>query len=216
MGRPLKPRKGKGTEAPWEVSSERRQELMVVAGRVFAQKGVGNTTMRDIADEAGILSGSLYHHFRSKDTLLEGVLRRVLDDLTEHYEAVRDAGLDPQEAVEQLISVGLKFVVDEHDVTAIVQNDYTYLHDVDGFGFVEDISARHRRIWRQVLERGVDAGVFRDDIDLDVAYRSMMGSIVSVVRWYRTNQQFDVDQLAAAHTALYLNGLRDPRKRFDG
>jgi AcrR family transcriptional regulator len=166
--------------------------------------------MRDIAEEAGILSGSLYHHFRSKDTLLEGVLRRGLDDLTLRYEAVRDADLDPRDAVKELISVGLQFVVDEHDVTAIVQNDYTYLHDVEGFAFVEDYSARHRRIWRDVLQRGVEAGVFRADIDLDVAYRSMMGSIVSVVRWYRSNPQLDVTQLVSAHAELYLDGLKDP------
>ena len=216
MGRPLKSKRGRGTELPWNDSSDRRQELMATAGRVFAQKGVGNTTMRDIADEAGILSGSLYHHFRSKDTLLEGVLRRGLDDLTVRYEAVRDADLDPWVAVIELISVGLQFVVDEHDVTAIVQNDYTYLHDVEGFAFVEDYSARHRRIWRDVLQRGVEAGEFRADIDLDVAYRSMMGSIVSVVRWYHSNPQLDVTQLAAAHAELYLDGLKDPGSKSRG
>jgi AcrR family transcriptional regulator len=179
---------------------------MLVAGGVFATKGVGNTTIRDIADEAGILPGSLYHHFESKDALLEEILRGALVELTARYEEVRDADLDPIQAVERLISVGLQFVVDEHDVNAIVQNDYTYLHDVEAFSFVEDFSARHRRIWRQVLERGVVSGVFRSDLDLDVAYRSMMGSIVAVVRWYRPDKRFDVNQLTAANTALYLLG----------
>jgi AcrR family transcriptional regulator len=186
---------------------------MLVAGGVFAAKGVGNTTIRDIADEAGILPGSLYHHFESKDALLEEILRGALVELTERYEEVRDADLDPIKAVERLISTGLQFVVDEHDVNAIVQNDYTYLHDVEAFSFVEDFSARHRRIWRQVLERGVVSGVFRSDLDLDVAYRSMMGSIVAVVRWYRPDKRFDVNQLTAAHTALYLTGLCDSKHR---
>src|ERR1700741_1583812 len=96
MGRPAKPR-GKddprllsernGRRAP-EVTTDRRIELVQAAARVFATKGVGNTTMRDIADETGILAGSLYHHFQSKDALLEEVLRPVLDDLTVAYAQV--------------------------------------------------------------------------------------------------------------------------------
>jgi TetR/AcrR family transcriptional regulator, cholesterol catabolism regulator len=217
MSRPVKartmskkePASGSGGREPVQGGSERRRELMSAAASVFARKGVGNTTMRDIADAVGILPGSLYHHFESKDSLLEGILRGMLEDLTAQYEKVRDAGLDPVEAVGCLIAVGLRFVVEEHDVTAIVQNDYTYLHDVEAFGFVEDLRARHQRIWREVLRQGVIAGVFRPDLDLDVVYRSMMGSIVSVVRWYRTDRHLDVGQIATIQTTLYLSGLRD-------
>ena len=45
----------------------RREELLQIAGALFAQRGFKNTTVRDIADAAGILSGSLYHHFDSKE-----------------------------------------------------------------------------------------------------------------------------------------------------
>jgi TetR/AcrR family transcriptional regulator, cholesterol catabolism regulator len=210
MGRPVK-RKGR-LPAPTpgariEAASGRREELIAAAGRVFARKGVGNTTMREIADETGILPGSLYHHFESKDALLEEVLREELAGLTEAYEAVRDADLKPAEALERLLLVGLQFVVDQHNSTAIVENDYTYLHDVEMFGFVEDYASRHRRIWREVLERGVEAGTFRSDLDLDTVYRAMMGSIVAVVRWYRPGRNLHVSDLAATHAALFLGGL---------
>ena len=44
----------------------RREELLAIAASLFAERGFKNTTVRDIADAAGILSGSLYHHFDSK------------------------------------------------------------------------------------------------------------------------------------------------------
>jgi TetR/AcrR family transcriptional regulator, cholesterol catabolism regulator len=216
MGRPAKPR-GKddprllserhGRRAP-EVTTDRRIELVEAAARVFATKGVGNTTMRDIADETGILAGSLYHHFQSKDALLEEVLRSVLNDLTEAYEAVKNKDLDPVAAVEELILTGLRFVTDQPDVTSIVQNDYTYLHDVETFAFVDEMTNQHRKIWRKVLERGVKEGAFRPDLDLDLTYRSMIAGIVAEVRWRRgKTRKPSAIALARQHSELYLRGL---------
>ena len=55
--------------------SSRRDELLELAATMFAERGLRATTVRDIADSAGILSGSLYHHFKSKEQMVEEVLR---------------------------------------------------------------------------------------------------------------------------------------------
>jgi TetR/AcrR family transcriptional regulator, cholesterol catabolism regulator len=215
MGRPVKRKASPSTTArangrstaTAETSTRRRAEIIATAASVFARKGVGNTTMRDIADEAGILAGSLYHHFESKDELLEEILRDVLGDLTEAYEEVRKADIDPVTAIKRLLLVGLQFVNDQHDVTSIVQNDYTYLHDMERFTFVDGLTELHRRSWRAVLDRGVAAGVFRDDVDLELVYRSMIAAIVAEVRWRRGNRRPPAEELAEQYSRLYLSGL---------
>ena len=52
----------------------RRNELLEIATRVFAEKGIASATVRDIAQEAGILSGSLYHHFASKEEMVKEIV----------------------------------------------------------------------------------------------------------------------------------------------
>ena len=52
----------------------RRDELLAIAAELFAERGFTNTTVRDIADAAGILSGSLYHHFDSKESMVDELL----------------------------------------------------------------------------------------------------------------------------------------------
>ncbi|NLA37272.1 MAG: helix-turn-helix transcriptional regulator, partial [Actinobacteria bacterium] len=52
----------------------RRDELLGLAATMFAERGLRATTVRDIADSAGILSGSLYHHFASKEAMVDEVL----------------------------------------------------------------------------------------------------------------------------------------------
>jgi AcrR family transcriptional regulator len=54
--------------------ASRREELLAIAAELFAQRGFKNTTVRDIADAAGILSGSLYHHFDSKESMVDEIL----------------------------------------------------------------------------------------------------------------------------------------------
>ncbi|MDJ0113374.1 helix-turn-helix domain-containing protein, partial [Rhodococcus erythropolis] len=56
--------------------SGRRDELLEIAAGLFADRGVRATTVRDIADAAGILSGSLYHHFDSKESMVDEILHQ--------------------------------------------------------------------------------------------------------------------------------------------
>ena len=63
------------------TANDRRGELLAIAAQLFAERGLRETTVRDIADAAGILSGSLYHHFDSKESMVDEILRGFLDDL---------------------------------------------------------------------------------------------------------------------------------------
>ena len=71
------------TDGPASQAPTRRDELLELAATMFAERGLRATTVRDIADSAGILSGSLYHHFSSKEEMVDEVLRGFLDWLFE-------------------------------------------------------------------------------------------------------------------------------------
>src|SRR5258708_31050308 len=82
--------------------ASRRDELLELAATMFAERGLRATTVRDIADSAGILSGSLYHHFKSKEQMVEEVLRDFLDWLFTQYQEIVDREADPLERVKGL------------------------------------------------------------------------------------------------------------------
>ena len=65
--------------------ADRHQQILAVAAALFARKGVAAATVREIADEVGILSGSLYHHFDSKEAMVDQILAPYLKDLREAY-----------------------------------------------------------------------------------------------------------------------------------
>ena len=71
---------------------DRRGVILASAAELFARKGVSATTVREIADAVGILSGSLYHHFESKDAIVAEILAGYLRDIQDRYATVLEAG----------------------------------------------------------------------------------------------------------------------------
>src|ERR1700744_4497599 len=65
--------------------SQRRGGMRRRAGELFAEKGFRATTVREIADAAGILSGSLYHHFDSKESIGDEILSSFIHDVLGDY-----------------------------------------------------------------------------------------------------------------------------------
>jgi AcrR family transcriptional regulator len=162
---------------------QRREELLQIATGVFAEKGYANATVRDIADSAGILSGSLYYHFESKDALLAEILASALGGVADRYEAAAREPAGGRAALEALVRVGLAFVDEHRAVAKIIQNDVPYLRRATNFEFLNEINDRIHRVWVEVLEAGVRDGAFRRGLDVGLAYRTVMGTIMSTARW---------------------------------
>src|SRR3954452_5759434 len=89
----------------------RRAELLALAAKLFAEHGYISTTVRDIADAAGILSGSLYHHFDSKESMLDAILHDFIERTLASYAAVLERGRGPRETFEALLRASLESMV---------------------------------------------------------------------------------------------------------
>ena len=91
-----------------------RDELLELAATMFAERGLRATTVRDIADSAGILSGSLYHHFESKEEMVDEVLRDFLDWLFARYQEIVDTEPNPLERLKGLFMASFEAIEHRH------------------------------------------------------------------------------------------------------
>jgi AcrR family transcriptional regulator len=197
----------RGRSASGRAKSEsRRAELVAIARRVFAEKGYTNATVRDVGDRAGILSGSLYYHFSSKDALLEEILSSALDDLIARY---RDAvaGAASLEALERLLGAGFRWVMQERESATILHDDFRYLRTVEQFEFVNTKNREIKSVWIAALADAQASGAIRPEIDIALAYRMLMGSVLSVGRWFDPAGPDSADAIADRLTSLVLDGL---------
>jgi TetR/AcrR family transcriptional regulator, cholesterol catabolism regulator len=190
-----------------DQGSERRDQIIAIATRLIASRGSSATTVRDIADEAGILSGSLYHHFASKEAVLEEILRTFMHDTLGHFERIAASGGSPREILDQLIEHAFRTIEERPDEVSIYQNETGFLMTQPGFGFLVDGSARIEELWLGQIIEGQQLGVFRGTIDPRLAFRFIRDSVWSTVRWYRPGGRHTAASVSADYLDLLHQGL---------
>jgi AcrR family transcriptional regulator len=187
--------------------SERREALVQIAAELFAEQGYRATTVRHIGDAAGVLSGSLYHHFDAKETILDELLSSYLDELLDTYRAITKAGDGPAATLRELVRASFRSLSEHRAAITVLQNERNYLRTLPRFGYLTKSEEEVRRIWISVLHDGVEAGDFRDDLDPVVAYRFLRDSVWVAVRWFRQDGPLSADELADRYLTLIFDGL---------
>jgi TetR/AcrR family transcriptional regulator, cholesterol catabolism regulator len=191
----------------------RREELLDLAARMFAERGFGATTVRDIADAAGILSGSLYHHFDSKESMVDEILTRFQEELFGRYEEIVAEGRGPRETLEAVVVASFESIDRHHAEVAIYQNEAKYLVQFDRFGYLNDRNRQFRKLWAGILEDGVRGGVFRPDLDVELVYRFIRDTVWVAVHWYRPGGELSAQEIAKQYLGILLDGIATRRRR---
>jgi len=190
--------------------ADRHQQILAVAAALFARKGVAAATVREIADEVGILSGSLYHHFDSKEAMVDQILAPYLKDLREAYSLVLSTTADPRSKLGDLVVASLRVAEAHPHATEIYQSDVNYLSQFERFGYLTAAANQARKAWLDVIGDGVKQRAFRADVDPGIIYRLMRDAIWLSVRWFRPTPQYPLTQFAEDCTSLFIDGVALP------
>jgi TetR/AcrR family transcriptional regulator, cholesterol catabolism regulator len=185
----------------------RRDELLELAATMFAERGLRATTVRDIADSAGILSGSLYHHFKSKEEMVDEVLRGFLDWLFARYQEIIDTEPNPLERLKGLFMASFEAIEDRHAQVVIYQDEAKRLSDQARFSYVEERNKEQRKMWMDVLNQGIEEGYLRPDLDVDLVYRFIRDTTWVSVRWYQPGGPLTAEQVGRQYLAIVLGGI---------
>src|SRR5258705_3211560 len=189
---------------------DRRERILLSAATLFARKGVAATTVREIADEVGILSGSLYHHFESKEAIVDEVVSSYLEDLRGRYKQVLARDLDPRTRLHDLVVASLEVAEAHPHATEIYQNDVNYLSQIERFSYLKGAGKEVQSSWLEVINAGIAQGVFRADLDPKILYRLMRDSVWLSVRWFKPSRDYPIARLAEDCTSLFIDGLARP------
>jgi AcrR family transcriptional regulator len=189
------------------ASPDRRRELLATAAEVFAAQGYNATTVRKIADAAGMLAGSLYYHFDSKESMLDEILSTFLDELWAGYDAVLAADLGPRETIEALVTESFREIDRHRAAVAIYQKESRHLTSQPRFAYLADSQVMFEKAWLGTLERGVAAKVFRADLDVRLTYRFVRDTVWVAASWYRPGGQHSPEEIARQYLSMVLDGI---------
>jgi len=198
-----------------EMQSTRRgrpgydqQGILAVAVTAFNEHGYDATSIGMLAERLGLSKSAIYHHFGSKDQILDLALDAALSGL----EAVVDDPL-PASAVEASAVARLEHVLRGAVHVLIAQLPaVTLLLRVRGNTEVERRALTRRRAFDRritaLVSEAQAEGALRADMDASVVARLTFGMINSIVEWYRPGGREGADRLADDVVAIALDGLR--------
>ncbi|MDP9821910.1 TetR/AcrR family transcriptional regulator [Nocardioides massiliensis] len=176
---------------------------MAAAARVFSEKGFGGASLEDVANEVGMLKGSLYNYIKSKEDLLFAVVRPDADELLMKARRLSGTDLPASEKLRQIARVHVEIIDRKLPYVSV------YVQEIAGRGISQewtDMDREYMSLIEKAFMEGVEAGIFADDLDVRVATRCFIGSLNWMTRWYEPGDPVRARAVADQLADVFLAG----------
>lgn len=183
------------------------ESLLVVAAKLFNERGYDGTSMEDLGRGLGITKSAIYYHVSSKEELLRLAVDRALDGLFAVADEVEPMPGRAIDKLEYLVRGSVGVLSDQLPFV-------TLLLRVRGNTEVERAALARRRefdrIVAKLVERAEAEGDIRPDVDPALTARLLFGMVNSLIEWYRPRTDSDSGELANAVAKIAFDGIRVP------
>lgn len=180
-----------------------RDEVLAAALEVFRERGYERTTVRAIAERAGVTISSLYAHISSKEALFLDLAQPVLERARSDMAALLASDGPFREKLERAIVRATSAFDDEHAELVIYLRDF--------FPVLEraDPAARreYEQHWVDLIAQGIEEGLLREDIDPKMTAYGILGMVNWMHHWYRPGGRYTAAQLGEQYAAMIIDGL---------
>lgn len=191
-------------------SQKTRQALIAAGIALFNRAGYEATSVKEIVEEAGLTKGAFYHHFESKQHLLELIYEEYLRYQLQIFNEVITHSASPAERIAELISC-MVFAVDRYreHVTIFFQEQRSFPQSYRQ----TVIEARDmlKTEFKKAIQEGIASGEFRKDLDADVATMALLGMCTWTYQWLSRSGRLPAEQVSEIFANLALGGLCEPR-----
>ncbi len=162
------------------LKSDRKQQILEIAGRLFARNGYRGTSIREIGEQAGILGGSLYHHIKSKDALFVELHNTALDAAEAGIVKAIASCKDPWERLHAACAALLEIQLAPDSITQPLMNDFREVP--------EDVRrqlVKRRDAFEELFRKLVADLPLPPDIDRAVYRITLLSLLNGVENWFR-------------------------------
>ena len=188
-------------------SKRRRQEVMDVAARIFSEKGYEATSIQEIAEEVGILKGSLYYYIETKEDLLFGVIKAAYDAALGVVRELERRDGSALELIEALVYRHAEVFAATRVQSSVFFKEFRALSE-ERQKEIREAGDIYSRFLRSQIRRGQDAGEIDRGINPRLAAIGIIGMMNSMAFWYRPDGPATAEQIGSEFSRLVIGGLR--------
>jgi AcrR family transcriptional regulator len=182
------------------AQEEKRRVILDAAVRVFARRGYHSSRVGDIAEEAGIAHGLLYHYFASKEEVLATVFRENWGRLLEAFHQVEASGEPALEQLRRVAKILLRSWRDDPDLVRVMVREVARSpHLQQQVGEIREAFL----VIQRIVERGQAEGAFRGELDPRLVSWIFYGALEELLTGWVLGQLPDGDEeVARAERAI--------------
>jgi TetR/AcrR family fatty acid metabolism transcriptional regulator len=187
--------------------SDKHQQIIEAAVRVFARNGYYNSRVSDIAREAGVASGTIYLYFKTKDEILVTLFREKMAEWVAHVRKEIAGVTDPVARIRRLVALHFTVLEANPALAEVVQVELRQGHKFFRGASAHEVSAYFDLIGA-VLEEGVASGQLRNDLPIKVATKVLFGAMDQVATsWVLGKRAYRLVDAAEAVAAIFIKGV---------
>jgi len=189
-------RRGPRLKADGGRAVDRREQILAAATRRFAEFGFEATTVRQIADDVNILSGSLYHHFATKEEILEEIVRDAIIQTRDDARRIAALDLDAEQRFVALLMIELHRLTASQEVYAIVFNERKFFRRSTYFHYLVQAKKASYDAWSAILSDGVKEGLFHAELDIYLTISTVLRMLNAGADWFKNEDGSEIDAIA--------------------
>jgi TetR/AcrR family fatty acid metabolism transcriptional regulator len=183
------------------------QRILDAAISVFAEQGFFQSTIAQIAKEAGVADGTIYLYFKNKDDILVQFYQYKTRQIFERFREAVNKPATAEEKLRCLIRVHLQEFQKDRNM-AIVYQAETHQNRTLGTELIKEMSKMYRDIISEVVELGQEEGTIRRDLYMGLVKRFINGAVDEVINsWIHSGGKYDLVTMADPLVDLFITGI---------
>ncbi len=182
-----------------------RRRIVESALALFAERGYDGTSVQEVADSAGLTKGAFYHHFVSKAHLLAALFAQYLDHLDAALAAAGE-GADPLLSIHSLARAQMRVIAEHREHALVFHHERHHLTEPE-FATVAARAANFDRGVVARIEAAQAAGRLREEPGAEVVAKTLLGSLLFSLAWWRPSEELGAGQFASQVCAILFRGV---------
>jgi AcrR family transcriptional regulator len=189
-----------------ERYQQRREEVVDIAARVFAERGYHATSIDDLSDATGLQRGGLYHYIGGKQELLIRIHERFIEPLLETAREIARRKESPEVELRLLAQALVQDIADYRDQVTVFLHEWRIIEDAPEWKDIRKARKEFEEIIASCIRRGANEGVFRP-LDERTTMRGFLGMINYTYQWLNPRGRITPAAVADSFVDIFLRGI---------
>ena len=194
------------------VKNNKYHLILEAAIRVFARQGFYQSTVAQIAREAGVADGTIYLYFKNKDDILVQFFNYRTKQVFDRFRAAVNQSDNSQDKLRSLVRRHLTEFQQDRDMAVVYQVE-THQNSRLAEAQIREMSQMYQDLVSEIVETGQQEGSIRKDLYVGLVKRFILGAVDEVINtWLHSDKNYDLVSMADPLVDLFVKGIGTAEK----